>query len=83
MPKQSTSFDYGDSQKPSEAFVLHQKIIEDRGSRYSVSYGLVRNREEIKNFLKKLKKSKKYAAADHNSWAARLTNEGVIYETKK
>lgn len=82
MPKQSTSFDFGDSKKPSEKFVLHEKIIEDRGSKYSVSYGKVYGREDIKDFLKTLKRDKKYLKATHNTWAARISNEGAIFETK-
>jgi putative IMPACT (imprinted ancient) family translation regulator len=29
-----------------------------------------------------LKQNKKYAKATHNSWAARISNDGLIYETK-
>lgn len=82
MPQQSTQFDFGDSREPTEAFVLHEQIIEDRGSKYSVSIGQVEGREDIKQFLKTLKSKKKYAKATHNSWAARLTHDGAIYETK-
>ena len=82
MSKQSTQFDFGDSRKPTEDFVLHEKIIEDRGSRYSVSIGHVTGKDDIKVFLKKLKSNKKYASASHNSWATRITHDGAIYETK-
>lgn len=82
MPKQSTQFDFGDSKKPESNFVLLEKIIEDRGSRYSVSYGRVKGREDIKSFLKQLKKNKKYAKATHNTWAARISHEGAVYDTK-
>ncbi len=82
MPQQSTRFDFNDSKIPKSEFFLHEKIIEDRGSRYSVSYGKVTGREDIKEFLKKLKKNKKYAKATHNSWATRISHEGAIYETK-
>lgn len=82
MPRQSTQFDFGDSYKPDSDFVLHEKIIEDRGSKYSVSYGHVESRQEIKDFLTRLKSNKKYAKATHNSWAARITHEGAVYETK-
>ncbi len=82
MPRQSTQFDFGYSRKPHEDFVLLEKIIEDRGSKYSVSYGRVESRQEIKDFLTRLKSDKKYAKASHNSWAARVTHEGVVYETK-
>ncbi|MCB9811827.1 YigZ family protein [Candidatus Nomurabacteria bacterium] len=82
MPKQSVQFDFGDSKEPIEPFLLFEQIIEDRGSRYSVSTGRVTNREEIQRFLKQLKAKKKYATADHNSWAARISHQGAIYETK-
>jgi len=82
MPKQSTQFDFGTGREPKETFALHEQIIEDRGSKYSVSYGRVENRADIKQFLKTLKQKKKYAKATHNSWAARITHEGAIYETK-
>ena len=82
MSTQSTRFDFGDNKTPKEDFVLHEHIIADRGSRYSVSFGLVHNRAEIKTFLQTLKKNKKYAKATHNTWAARLSHEGAIYETK-
>jgi len=61
---------------------LFEKIIEDRGSRYSVSIGRVESQEEIQAFLARLKKNKKYAKATHNTWAARISHEGTIYETK-
>ncbi len=82
MPLQSTQFDFGDAREPKAPFTLFHLIIEDRGSRYSAAIGLVKGREDIKAFLKTLKANKKYAKADHNSWAARLSHEGAIYETK-
>jgi putative IMPACT (imprinted ancient) family translation regulator len=82
MTNQTTRFDFGDSRTPTEKFTLFEHIIEDRGSRYSVSVGKVQGREDIKQFLKQLKTNKKYAKATHNSWAARLSHESTIYETK-
>ncbi len=82
MPSQSTRFDFEDKKIPQTDFALYEQVIADRGSRYSVSYGLVQEREDIKTFLKTLKKNKKYAKATHNSWAARISHEGAIYETK-
>ncbi|MBP9842497.1 MAG: YigZ family protein [Candidatus Pacebacteria bacterium] len=79
---QTPRFDFGTSKTPQETFTLHEQIIEDRGSRYSVSIGKVQGREDIKLFLKQLKSNKKYAKATHNSWAARISHEGTIYETK-
>ncbi len=82
MPQQSTRFDFGDSKEPASDFELHERIISDRGSRYSVGYGRVEGKEDIKIFLKTLKKNKKYAKATHNTWAARISKEGAIFETK-
>jgi len=79
---QPPRFNFEDSRTPDSEFVLHEHIIEDRGSRYSVSVGRVQGRADIKLFLRQLKRNKKYARATHNSWAARITNEGMIYETK-
>ncbi len=76
------AFALGDGITPPTPFVLLPHIIEDRGSRYSVSYGQVHSRDDIKAFLKTLKKDKAYMRADHNSFAARIEHEGVIYETK-
>lgn len=74
--------DFEDKRTPQTDFVLHEQIIEDRGSRYSVSVGRVQGREDIELFLRRLKRNKKYAKATHNSWAARISNDGFIYETK-
>lgn len=82
MAQQSTRFDFEDKKIPQSVFELHEQIIEDRGSRYSVSFGRVQGREDIKVFLKTLKKNKKYAKATHNTWAARISHAGAIYETK-
>jgi putative IMPACT (imprinted ancient) family translation regulator len=76
------AFAFGTGITPSESFVLLEHIIEDRGSRYSVSYGQVNSREEIKQFLVTLKASKEYRKADHHSYAARIEHEGVIFVTK-
>jgi putative IMPACT (imprinted ancient) family translation regulator len=81
----TSAFAFGDGITPSRPFTLLPHIIEDRGSRYSVSYGQVHNREDIKAFLKTLKKDKAYARATHNTdqkFAARIEHDGIIYETK-
>ena len=82
MKTNQASIDFLDSHTISEPFVLHENIITDRGSKYSVSGGHITNRDEIKMFLKKLKSHKRYAKATHNSWAARISYQGQIWETK-
>ena len=44
-------------------------VISDRGSRYAVSGAPVHGRSGVDEFLKQLKKKKKFARATHNSWA--------------
>ncbi|WP_224826456.1 YigZ family protein [Cognatishimia sp. MH4019] len=47
-------------------------IINDRGSKYAVSGGVVCSRADVDAFLKQLKRKKKYAKATHNTWAVLL-----------
>jgi putative IMPACT (imprinted ancient) family translation regulator len=79
LKTQPPRFNFEDSKTPNSEFVLHEQIIEDRGSRYSVSVGRVQRRADIKLFLKQLKSNKKYAKATQNTWAARISQDGLIY----
>ena len=45
------------------------RIISDRGSKYSVSGGECGSPDEAKAFIKKLCRKKKFAKATHNTWA--------------
>lgn len=51
-----------------------ENIVSDRGSKYAVSGGTVSSRAEALDFLKHLKRKKKYAKATHNTWAIILNN---------
>ncbi len=82
MHTKSLSVDFGNNREPQKPFELFEKIIEDRGSKYSVSYGRVLEKEDIRLFLKTLKTNKKYAKATHNSWATRIAHAGAIYSSK-
>lgn len=53
-------------------FVQYLGVVSDRGSKYAVSAGAVQSEADIKVFLKRLKRAKKFAKATHNTWAARL-----------
>ena len=74
--------DFGDGVAPTKKFQAFEKIITDRKSVYSVSIGLVENRDQIKDFLKETKKGKNHHKATHHSWAVRIAHDGVIYESK-
>lgn len=73
---------FNDETEVKSDFVQFDKIITDRGSKYSVTGGKVTNQADIKNLLKNLNKNKKYARATHHSWAARVSRDGQIWETK-
>lgn len=76
------AFAFGHGITPHTPFTLLEDIIEDRGSRYSVSYGVVHSREDMQQFLKRLKTKKAYAKATHNTFAARIEHNGILYDTK-
>lgn len=63
-------------------WVQYDKIISDRGSKYSATGGRVTCRNDVRAFLKKLNRDKKYARATHNTWAARVKKDGAIFEVK-
>lgn len=56
---------------------LHDNILTDRGSRYSVSGGPAGSKAEALALVKELKRNKKFAKATHNTWAL-LTEDGPI-----
>jgi putative IMPACT (imprinted ancient) family translation regulator len=60
-----------------EGLRVFDKIISDRGSRYAVSGGVARDRDEALALLSALKRQKRFAKATHNTWAAILTGEPV------
>ena len=53
-------------------------VISDRGSKYAVCGGMAANREAVNNFLKTLKRGKKYAKATHNTWAVVFSYGGAL-----
>lgn len=54
------------------------KIISDRGSKYSVSGGLAGSKADALVFLKLLKSNKKFAKATHNTWGLVLADGTLI-----
>lgn len=82
MNNNTRAMDFGDGIEPKQDFIHFEKIITDRRSVYSVSMSRVHNQEDIKKFLKQTKKLKNHHKATHHSWAVRISNDGVIYESK-
>ncbi|MFC0200281.1 YigZ family protein [Paracoccus rhizosphaerae] len=56
---------------------VFDKIISDRGSRYAVSGGPVRDATEVAALLTELRRSKRFAKATHHSWAAVMGGDPV------
>jgi putative IMPACT (imprinted ancient) family translation regulator len=54
-------------------------VISDRGSKYAVSGGPATDRAAVDEFLKELKRDKKFAKATHNSWAM-LGSDGTPHK---
>lgn len=65
------------AEKVPDGLRVFDKIISDRGSRYAVSGGVARDRDEAAALLSALKRQKRFAKATHNSWAAILSGEPV------
>ncbi len=82
MKLDQIKIDFQDGNIPKDEFVQFHHIITDRGSKYSVTGGLVKNREDIKTLLKKVKSNKKYARATHHTWAARVSDGVQVFDLK-
>jgi len=60
------------------ALVYLGAVLTDRGSKYAVSGCGVLDRGQIDGALKTLKREKPYARATHNTWAALLSDGGMV-----
>ena len=54
------------------------QIINDRGSKYAVSECPITTKADAQAAVKLLKKDKRFARANHNTWGAILTQGGPI-----
>ena len=71
-----------DTKEVHSAWLQAERIIEDRGSQYSVTAARVTENKGVKALLKRLTANKKYAKATHNSYALRVERDGQIFESK-
>lgn len=46
-----------------------ENVLSDRGSKYTVSGGPCASEEEARDFVRELKRNKRFARATHHSWA--------------
>ena len=49
-------------------------VLSDKGSKYAVSGGVAKSRDDVTQLLGKLKSKKKFAKATHNTWALLLSD---------
>jgi len=83
VANKSLQMNFGNSRKLAVDFVVFDKIIKDRGSVYAVSLGRVGGRDDLKKFLKQVHNyNKKFRHATHHSYAARISKDEAVYETK-
>lgn len=60
-----------------------QNVIVDRWSKYTVVWGFVESRDEVKVFMKEILRDKYFRKATHNTYAYRILQEnGSILESK-
>ena len=71
---------FSDEKKCETSWLQYEQIIEDRGSRYSVTGGKVLCRDDVLSLIKKIKESAEYANATHNTWAARIEKNNAVFE---
>ena len=74
-------FVVGDIFESNLDFLFLKDIIEDRKSKYSVTYKKVFLKDDVKSYFKSLQKEKFYKKATHNTYAYRiLLEDGSILE---
>lgn len=60
-----------------QALVVLDSVVSDRGSKYAVSGGPAESKAAALDLIKNLKRNKKFAKATHNTWAV-LLDEGPL-----
>ena len=66
------SLNLWDSKKPNFRRKIMQNVIVDRGSKYTVVWGFVKDKQEVEAFIKEILKDKYFRKATHNTYAFRI-----------
>ena len=66
------SLNLWDSKKPNFRRKIIQNVIIDRGSKYTVVWGFVKDKKEVDVFIKEILKDKYFRKATHNTYAFRI-----------
>lgn len=59
-------------------FFTLDDVLRDRGSRYAVSGGPAAGRAEVRALVATLRRDKRFARADHHSWAVLSLRDGPL-----
>ena len=77
------SFSFGDVIIPKEDKILSGNILIDRWSKYWYCFTNVKWKDDLKEFLKLVRKTKPFDSADHCSYAFRIrSSEWILLEWK-
>ncbi len=82
MHQDQTSLFFSTENEPTTDWLQLDRIIVDRGSKYSVTIGLTRTKQDIDDMLHRIQKDKKYRTATHNSYAHRIASGSQITDGK-
>ncbi len=82
MNTDQTAMFLSDENQPQDEWLQLHAVIVDRGSKYSVTAGRVRSKNELDAFLKRIESDKKYRKATHNIYAARLIENDKVVDIK-
>lgn len=77
------ALDLWENKTPTFRRKIIQNVIVDRGSKYSVVWWFVKDKEEVEKFIKGILKDKYFRKATHNTYAYRIKQENwSILESK-
>jgi len=75
-----TGMVFGEENRPNSDFSQILGYVVDKGSKYSVSGGRIFGLDGIGGFLDRVKSEKNFLKATHNSFAARVIEDGRVIE---
>jgi putative IMPACT (imprinted ancient) family translation regulator len=82
MHQDQTSLSFSTEKEPSTDWLQLERVIVDRGSKYSVTIAHTKTKHDVDALLKRIKKNKKYRTATHNTYAYRVATKTQIVDGK-
>lgn len=80
MSQKASLFGPQKPRKPSFDYKSHKHVLNDRKSKYTVTWWKVTSKEEAKEFVKAMVKNKEFSKATHNTyaWRSQLADWWII-----